>query len=641
MASLMPNGKQQYFNSNGGLLAGGKVFTYAAGTTTPKATYSDFGGTTPNTNPVILDARGEALIYWSGAYKVDVQDASGVSLTGYPVDNYITDQAGAALATLAGSGGSALVGFLQAGTGAVARTVQSKLREGISAKDFGVVGDGVADDTIALGKARDAANTVGKRLFIPAGTYLISSDFVPPTAGMYGDSQQTTYILCSGCSAVKIPPTMALGRASCIIEKLSLIAVGTTCTALPAINIPGVASGAHSAFISGLTIRDIYMGANGNTFGTGIYAKDIFILLVEDVTMTNVTNPCIAAGKVVQSMWRNVVAYNNGTGIGFQTVIATYSDIAGNQGPEHLTTIDCCWISFARGINHVAGSLMIAFIDTDIQSVNYGAILQAPCYMHGGLVGADPLSAAWSGVYIPTYSSDPSGGIVLRDIEFNPLSLVSNPTSTFLINLGDNVTAIPGIVISGCRFRFGAAGGYGNAIFGRKIASVVIENCLFDANVLGDVLNLTGVTHAKISGNIGTATSSMNFTDDGTAAAYGSITDNVFGQGFSTLTLTAPRRWSIARTGGNSDSPSGPTFTGAWTVGAVANNAFASGVFTVAGAVVGDKVSVGLTTQQGTAYAIISGYVSATNSVTVIVYNISGGTLTFPAGVVNIAVAKS
>ncbi|AIY40195.1 Phage tail fiber [Collimonas arenae] len=561
---------------------------------------------------------------------------------GNPIAIAPASQSATALQTLlATSAGSSLIGFLQSGTGAVSRTAQSKMRESISAMDFGVVGNGIADDTVALGQARDAANAANKRLYLPAGTYLISSDFIPPNAGMYGDSQQSTYILCNGCSAVKIPITMPLGRAACVIEKLSLIAVGTTCTGITAINIPGVASGAHSAFISGLIIRDIYMGANGNVFGTGIYAKDIFLLMVEDVVMTNVVNPCIVAGKVVQSMWRNVVAYNTGTGIGFQTVIATYSDISGNQGPEHLTTIDCCWISFARGINHTAGSLMIAFIDTDIQSVNYGAILQAPCYMHGGLVGADPLSSAWSGIYIPTYSSDPSGGIVLRDIEINPLSLVGNPTSTFLMNLGDNVTALPGIVISGCRFRFGASGGYGNAIFGRKLASVVIEDCLFDANVLGDVLNLTGVTHAVIQRNIGTATSSMTFSDDGTTSAYGSISDNIFGQGFTTLTLNSPRRWNIARTGGNTDSPSGPTFTGPWTVGSVLNNAFASGIFTVAGAIVGDKVSVGLTTQQGTAYAIISGYVSATNAVTVMVYNISGATLTFPAGTVNISVFKS
>ncbi len=86
MPSLMPNGKQQYFNAVGQPLAGGRLYTYAAGTTTPQNTFSDAAGSVPNANPIILDARGEALVYWSGSYKVALQDASGTSI--YTVDNY-------------------------------------------------------------------------------------------------------------------------------------------------------------------------------------------------------------------------------------------------------------------------------------------------------------------------------------------------------------------------------------------------------------------------------------------------------------------------------------------------------------------------------------------------------------------------
>lgn len=86
MASPMPNGRQQYTNDAGALLAGGKIYTYAAGTTVPKATYSDAAGTVENTNPVILDARGEAPIFWDGSYYIEVKDADGVLI--YSVDDY-------------------------------------------------------------------------------------------------------------------------------------------------------------------------------------------------------------------------------------------------------------------------------------------------------------------------------------------------------------------------------------------------------------------------------------------------------------------------------------------------------------------------------------------------------------------------
>jgi hypothetical protein len=69
-------------------LSGGLVYTYQAGTTTPKATFNTSVGDVENTNPVILDAEGYADIYLgSGNYKIDVKTSAGVSLPGYPVDN--------------------------------------------------------------------------------------------------------------------------------------------------------------------------------------------------------------------------------------------------------------------------------------------------------------------------------------------------------------------------------------------------------------------------------------------------------------------------------------------------------------------------------------------------------------------------
>ena len=62
--TLSPSPKMQFFTAAGVPLVGGKLFTYASGTTTPLATYTDSTGNTTNTNPVILDSRGEANVWF-------------------------------------------------------------------------------------------------------------------------------------------------------------------------------------------------------------------------------------------------------------------------------------------------------------------------------------------------------------------------------------------------------------------------------------------------------------------------------------------------------------------------------------------------------------------------------------------------
>lgn len=65
----------QFTTTAGAPLIGGKLYTYAAGTTTPLASYTDSTGATANTNPVILNTRGEAAIWLDPAsYKFVLND---------------------------------------------------------------------------------------------------------------------------------------------------------------------------------------------------------------------------------------------------------------------------------------------------------------------------------------------------------------------------------------------------------------------------------------------------------------------------------------------------------------------------------------------------------------------------------------
>lgn len=73
---------EQLLDNNGLQLNGGKVYTYAAGTTTPLATYDDSTGGNANANPLVLDSSGRGDLWFvvGSAYKVVVQTASGVVL---------------------------------------------------------------------------------------------------------------------------------------------------------------------------------------------------------------------------------------------------------------------------------------------------------------------------------------------------------------------------------------------------------------------------------------------------------------------------------------------------------------------------------------------------------------------------------
>jgi hypothetical protein len=66
--------------------------------------------------------------------------------------------------------------YTPAGTGAIATTMQAKLRETVSVKDFGAVGDGVADDFNAMLTAWNYAYPIGANLYFPKGTYLVAGE---------------------------------------------------------------------------------------------------------------------------------------------------------------------------------------------------------------------------------------------------------------------------------------------------------------------------------------------------------------------------------------------------------------------------------------------------------------------------------
>lgn len=196
MPSLAPLPKFRFFTAGGTStpvrpLVGGKVYFYEAGTTTPKDTYTSSTGLVANTNPVILNARGEADIWLGdGSYKMVVTDADDV-VQGGTVDGIegadgleariiaaLGAQVTALRADLANTSdvtkGDALFGVKRTATGAVATTGHDWIdRQQLDTyADFNLAPDGVTDRTAAINVITAALGGAGFRgtLRIPAGT---------------------------------------------------------------------------------------------------------------------------------------------------------------------------------------------------------------------------------------------------------------------------------------------------------------------------------------------------------------------------------------------------------------------------------------------------------------------------------------
>ena len=182
--------------------------------------YSDNGVTT-TTNPLTTDANGMFAFYAAdGRYSLtitssetatvvvsdilleDPQDGSPMVINGGTISNSSLSNitidgivfVGSDIAKysrLDDNDGASLVKTIATGAGAVGRSVQDKLRETVSVKDFGAVGDGVADDTAAIQALIDQS-TPGTVIEFPADhTYIVQGLKLSGTAD---DRTGLTYI---------------------------------------------------------------------------------------------------------------------------------------------------------------------------------------------------------------------------------------------------------------------------------------------------------------------------------------------------------------------------------------------------------------------------------------------------------------
>ena len=384
----------QFFTNTGAVLTGGKIYTYAAGTTTPAITYTSASGSTAWTNPIVLDAAGrvsgsgEIWLTDGISYKFVLKDITDVLIATY--DNIsginsnfvaytnqqeiITATAGQTVFDLSisyqpgtnslsvfvdgvnqyGPGASyaytetdsdtvtfasglhvgaevkftttqqqgigvtdaSQVSYEPPFTGGVATNVEAKLAQIISVKDFGAVGNGVADDTAAIQAGIDAVIAQGGgKLTIPAGKYLVSA-----TLNIKG----TNSFILEGDGAGDPryalgyePNTMILSSASVGIS-LANTGTGTSRTngvvlrdfSLKQVNEANLGIGIDIP--TGATFHGNFRFENiaVNYFETGLYARFVGWLYLDKSTFQYNTNGVDIVGNIINAT--DCLFYQNG-----------------------------------------------------------------------------------------------------------------------------------------------------------------------------------------------------------------------------------------------------------------------------------------------------------------------------------------
>lgn len=368
MASILPNGKNQFIDQNGKPLVNGTVTFYIPGTTTKKDTYQDSALTQPNTNPVVLDSKGQATVWGNGSYRQVTQDVFGVVIWDQIVSAAVSSDslaAGTGASLVGTPDGSTLTNTLLLGLNRVADSIGAlratnhtffsrafvtgyyaphdggggayqydpndtssadnggtiivaadggrwKLQytSSVSVKQFGAYGDGTHDDTAVIQSALNAGLSA---LYIPSGTYEISTALTLATPmRIFGDGYPET-VFAPSASIVTLNVTTS---APCTLESFGILYPSAQTPGLSAINVnPTTGQNANSI------MRDLFIAR----CDTGVTWTNSALFLMEHCFIQDIKTAAIhysnAAGPdngdsiITSCTFFNYVTLGSGTGI--------------------------------------------------------------------------------------------------------------------------------------------------------------------------------------------------------------------------------------------------------------------------------------------------------------------------------------
>jgi len=413
MASLSPVPVLQFFDNNGNPLSGGKLYSYQAGTTTPQATYTDTNGNVANSNPIILNSRGEAQV-WLGTdlvYKLILTDANDVLI--WTVD-YVNGDI-----PLSDPTGASLVGFIQAGANAVCRTALNKMREVITSEDFN---NANGYQNVGLGPNVFCANQNGGNLNTAVGYNAMTANTTGACNTAFG-----SLVLVSNTTGY-LNVAIAWGALSANTTGLRNIGIGGNALCTNTIGCDNVAVGVSALRYNVVGCGNTAMGraalvANTGSSNTGIGFNALAGNLggnsntaIGNQALYNNTTGCYNTGGGNYALFQNLTGSDN-TSFGTS---ALYSNVSGSGN-----------VAMGRGalLGNVCstGNTAIGFQALTNGDANYNTAIGS-CAINSNVSGSDLV-----GVGVQALFSNLTG---IQNIGIGRNSLYTNTSGSQNISVG-------------------------------------------------------------------------------------------------------------------------------------------------------------------------------------------------------------
>lgn len=205
------------------------------------------------------------------------------------------------------SDGANYVNYTPTGSNASVRSVQAKIRDTVSVKDFGATGDGSTDDTVAIQAAHDSFGALGGNLYFPKGIYKISSINISTPCTLQGSgafSGGTWIVAADATSNVFNITTSSVSVIDMLFSQNVTRSAGAyiyfnTASSIGRVEnvyMLGCFQGIRIAGVSNFTLRNILISTGVASTGIGILIESGLLIDMSRVVVVNQTGSEMAAG---------------------------------------------------------------------------------------------------------------------------------------------------------------------------------------------------------------------------------------------------------------------------------------------------------------------------------------------------------